>query len=175
MDEDGVARPKKVKSILDSLPESPMGHIDVSKKLMFSQRPYLPNFFELHFPKFDPAGFSWFTCNYNYNAENKVLYMTGNAIGGFIQRCDAVRPYALGVMNISGNADEETPPFTISGAWMFRGVGIPREMKEENPDSEYYVWTQIDVSKPEGQKLIKDQFTAAAFPSGQVLDRRFFK
>lgn len=174
-DEDGVPREKKAKSILDSLPESPMGHIDTTKKLMFSVRPILPTFFEQHFPTFDDKGYVWFTCNYNYNDENKVFYMTGNAVGGFIQRSDAARKYALGVMNILGNPDEETPPFPICGAWMFRGTEIPREMLEENPDSEYYTWKKIDVSKPEGQALIKEQFMSEKLNGIQVLDRRFFK
>ncbi len=174
-DEDGVPREKKAKSPLDLLPESPMGHIDTTKKLMFSQRPILPNFFDLHYPQFDNKGFVWFTCHYNYNDENKVYYMTGNAVGGFIQRSDAVRKYALGVMNILGNPDEETPPFPICGAWMFRGTEIPKEMTEENPDSEYYTWKKIDVSTPEGQAAVKEQFMAEKINGINVLDRRFFK
>jgi len=175
VDEDGIPRETKPKSILDSLPESPMGHIDNTKKLMFSVRPILPDFFEKHFPQFDTNGYSWWTCKYNYDDENKVFYMTGNAIGGFLQRSDAVRKYALGVMNIIGNPDEETPPFPIRGAWMFRGTNIAPEMLNENPDSEYYTWTKVDVSTPEGQKTIKDYFMAEGLEGLKVLDRRYFK
>jgi len=174
LDEDGVPRPVKKQSPLDLLPESPMGHIDVSKKLMFSVRPILPDFFEKHFPQFDDKGFSWWVCKYNYDSDNKVYFMTGNAVGGFLQRCDAVRKYALGVMNILGK-DEDNGPYAIRGAWMFRGTGMAPEMTQENPDAEYYTWTKVDVSKPEGQKLIKEQFMGETLEGQTVLDRRYFK
>lgn len=44
----------------------------------------------------------------------------------------------------SGPEDEEGPgPWVINGAWLFRGQDFLAEMKEENPDSEYYTWTKV--------------------------------
>lgn len=173
LDDEDKPKPKKANP-LDALAPSPM-ILDAIKKLAWSQKPFLADFFEQLWPQFDAAGYSWFTCVYNYNSDNKVFYMTGNAVGGFIQRSDACRKYALGVMNIAGNADEETPPFLISGAWMFRGPEVIAEMKEENPDSEYYTWVKMDVSKEEDRQKIKEQFLAEQLGGQAVLDRRFFK
>jgi len=125
-------------------------------------------------PQFDAAGYSWWTCDYKYNNENNVFFMTGNSIGGFLQRSDACRRYSMGVMNITG-LDEETGPYVISGAWMWRGTTFLVDMKEENPDSEYYTWKQVDVSTKEGQQKIKDQFMAEKLGGMPVLDRRYFK
>ena len=96
-------------------------------------------------------------------------------MGGFIQRSDASRKYSMGVLNVYGNADEETGPWKVSGAWLFRGPGIIKEMTEENPDSEYYEWKKQDVSTDEGKKAIKEQFMAETLEGQPVLDRRFFK
>jgi len=172
-DEDDL-KPRKPKSLLESLPPSPMV-FDTIKKLAFSTRPILPTFFEQLWPQFDKAGYSWWTATYKYNDENKVLYMTGNAVGGFLQRSDEVRKWAMGVLNIYGNADEETPPFKISGAWCFRGLEIPLEMKEENPDSEYYEWKKIDIDTEKGKQAIKEQFIGDKLEGLPVLDRRYFK
>jgi elongation factor 1-gamma len=170
-DEDKPA--PKPKNPLDSLPESSMV-LDTIKKLAFSQRPILPDFFEKLWPQFDANGYSWYTCHYNYNDENKVYFMTGNAVGGFIQRSDACRKYALGVMNIAGK-DEETGPYKITGAWLFRGPKVIDEMVEENPDSEYYTWSKVDISTDEGKQIVKDQFMATHLNGEEVLDRRYFK
>jgi len=171
--DDEAPAPKK-KNPLDDLPQSTMV-LDTVKKLVFSERPIKQDFFELLWPQWDANGYSAWTCHYKFNKENQVFYMTGNGIGGFLQRCDAVRKYALGVMNISGNPDEETPPFYISGAWIWRGTDFLPDMMNENPDAEYYEWKKIDVKTKQGQQLIRDTFLAEKVDGQSVLDRRYFK
>lgn len=173
-DEDDEDKPApKPKNPLDSLPESPMV-LDTIKKLAFSQRPFLSDFFEQLWPQFDAEGYCWYICNYNYNDENKVFFMTGNAVGGFLQRSDACRKYAMGVMNIAG-ADEDNGPYKVSGAWLFRGPKRIDEMTQENPDSEYYTWTKLETESEADRALIKDQFLATHLGGQEVLDRRYFK
>lgn len=172
-DEDEKPAPKKTNP-LDELPASPMV-LDTIKKLAFSQRPILSDFFEQLWPQFDAAGYTWYVFHYKYNSENTVYFKTGNLIGGFVQRSDAARKHSMGVINVYGNEDEETGPFKVSGAWLFRGPGVSAEMIEENPDSEYYEWKKVDVSTPEGKQLIKEQFMAEQLEGEKVLDRRYFK
>jgi len=175
--EDQIAaeQKKKPKSKLDLLPPTKMD-LDTVKRLAFAVRPFNPNFFEeLLKDHWDPDGWSWWTASYKYNDENKVLYMTGNLIGGFTQRCDAVRKYAMGVMNIIGNEDEETPPFPVAGAFLFRGREIPDEMMVENPDSEYYEWKQVDITNPQQLEQLKQYFLADTLNGQKVLDRRYMK
>lgn len=166
---------KKAKNPLDDLPESPM-ILDATKKLFFSQKPFNPNFWSEFWPKYDAAGYSMYTIKYKYDAENTVYFKSCNAIGGFIQRSDDCRKYAFGVVNMVGT-DEDTPPFKINGAWIFRGPEMIREMKAVD-DHEYFEWTKVDTSKPAGKAAIEKAFTGdvpSDVTSDKLLERRFFK
>lgn len=146
------------------------------KRTAYAERPIAQSFFPWLWQNFDAAGWSWWVCHYKYDDENTVMFRTSNLVSGFLQRCDSVRKYSMGVVNITGNADEETPPFKVSGVFMFRGLEVPKvEMYQENPDSEYYTWEKIDVSNHKGQQLIKDFFTADALEGLKVLERKMFK
>jgi len=172
-DEDKPA--KKAPNPLDSLPESAM-ILDATKKLFFSQKPFNPNFWTEFWPKFDAAGYSFYTITYKYDNENTVYFKSCNAIGGFIQRSDDCRKYAFGVVNMYG-ANEDTPPFHINGAWLFRGPEIIREMKAVD-DHEYFNWVKVDTSKPEGRAAIEKMYTGANVSPNAgdaLLERRYFK
>jgi len=152
--------------------------LDAEKKLLFNQRPWNPDWFKTFWTNFDAQGYSIFFSNYNYNHENRVYFMTCNLIGGFLQRCDDVRRYGLGVMVLAGN-DEDAPPFEVSGLWIFRGQNVPQEMKD-NPDSEYYTFTKLDASKPADRQKVETLFFDEEVPASKggnlkVLERRWFK
>jgi len=164
---------KKEKNPLDSLPESKM-HLDTVKKLFFSEKPFNPNFFSSFWTMFDPAGYSIYTITYKYDDENKILFMTGNAVGGFIQRAEEVRKYAFGTLIIVGK-DEDTPPYKIVGCWIFRGQEVPKEMLDCD-DYAYYNWTKVDSSQAAVRKRIEALFVADSFgPDEAAVDRRYFK
>ncbi|PRQ20602.1 Elongation factor 1-gamma [Rosa chinensis] len=40
---------------------------------------------------YDPEGYSLWFCNYNYNDENTVSFVTLNKVGGFLQWMDLAR------------------------------------------------------------------------------------
>jgi elongation factor 1-gamma len=174
--EDGEEAKPKAKNPLDLLPASSM-NLDATKKILFSQRPYNPEFFKDFWPNFDAQGYSIFFQNYNYNSENRVYFMTCNLMGGFLQRCDEIRKYALGVLLLAGNS-EDAPPFEVSGVWIFRGPDVPQGMKE-NPDSEYYTFTKLDPNSKEDRQKVESWFFAEQVQTGagklNVLERRFFK
>jgi len=166
---------KKAKNPLDDLPESAMS-MDATKKLFFNQKPCNPNFFAEFWGKFDDKGYSLFTCNYKDNQENKVYWMTCNLVGGFLQRAEDCRKYAFGVMNVCGK-DEDTAPFSINGAWLFRGPDIIKEMREV-PDSEYFEWKKVDPKSAAGKAAIEKLFTGANpadKTDDKLLERRYFK
>eukprot|EP00456_Euglypha_rotunda_P050563 TRINITY_DN406_c0_g1_i6.p1 TRINITY_DN406_c0_g1~~TRINITY_DN406_c0_g1_i6.p1 ORF type:complete len:154 (+),score=24.69 TRINITY_DN406_c0_g1_i6:114-575(+) len=152
-------------------------NLDANKKILFSQRPYNPEFFKDFWPNFDAQGYSIFFQNYNYNSENRVYFMTCNLMGGFLQRCDEIRKYALGVLLLAGNS-EDAPPFEVSGVWIFRGPEVPQGMKD-NPDSEYYTFTKLDSNNKEHRAKVESWFFADQVQTGsgklKVLERRFFK
>jgi len=174
---DEEAAPKKAKSALDGLPPSKM-NLDACKRNLFSQRPWNADFFKFFWPQFDPQGYSIYFASYNYNTENKVYFMTCNLLGGFIQRSDEARKYALGSMVLSGKSEEE-PPYDVTAMWIFRGQDVPEELKE-NPDTEYYTFTKLDSSNPEHRQKVETWFFADNVPDSTgaqkaVLDRRFLK
>jgi len=176
--DDDVPREPKKKSALDSLPPSSMS-LDATKKDFWSEKPYNKNFFNTFWDKLDTNGFALYEQLYNYNNENKIFYMTCNQLGGFLQRCDAVRKYGMGVMTIIGPSEEDGP-YEVQGAWLFRGPQVPAEMTSENPDAEYYTWKKVDPSNPKDRQRFTNHFVAdhLVATTGKVypiLERRYFK
>eukprot|EP00457_Paulinella_chromatophora_P005704 gb/GEZN01005721.1/.p1 GENE.gb/GEZN01005721.1/~~gb/GEZN01005721.1/.p1 ORF type:complete len:423 (+),score=95.31 gb/GEZN01005721.1/:388-1656(+) len=169
---------EKPKNPILELPKSSMS-LDSEKKQLFLKKPLNSDFFKEVWSRYDHEGYSCFISYYNYNKDNTGPYfMACNAIGGFLQRCDGVRKYALGVMNLIAK-DEDTPPWEFIGAWMFRGPIVPQEMMD-NPDAEYYTWKKLDMHKPEDRELWRQQWEAGKLPMtdgkpGEVLERRYFK
>jgi elongation factor 1-gamma len=49
---------------------------------------------------FDSNGWTLWYQTYNYNEDNKRIFMTANAIGGFQQRTDEIRKWAFGVQDV---------------------------------------------------------------------------
>ena len=71
---------------------------------------------------YDPEGYSLWFCDYKYNDENTVSFVTLNKVGGFLQRMDLARKYAFGKMLVIGSQ----APFKVKGLWLFRGQEIPQ-------------------------------------------------
>lgn len=164
---------KKAKNPLELLPKSSM-NMDAWKKTYsnvvgddyYSSMPY---FWE----NLDKEGYSLFTCAYKFNEENKVEFMTSNLIGGFLQRCDEVRKYAFGTMQVVKGADDDF--FQIVGAWVMRGDSI-KPLLDCNPDAEYYIWTKVDPTDAAVQKLVADLWCAEEEVSGKkIYDGKVFK
>jgi elongation factor 1-gamma len=168
-----AAAEAKKRNVLDDLPPSKLV-LDDAKRLYFKEKPYFKGFWDEFWGNlWDPQGYCVYYSDYKFQSENTLSFMTGNAIGGFLQRLDKARKYMWGVLNISC-VNEDTPPYYISGVWIFRGTDIPFEMKDCS-DSEYYTWTRLDLSKESDRKILMDEFQADNLSRGEVIDRRFFK
>jgi len=89
---------------------------------------------------FDQEGYSIWHMNYNYNDENKKLFMAANAVGGFQQRTDEIRKWAFGVQDVLGQ--EDPCKIEIKGIWLFRGDTV-EHMKNANDDANWYTWTKL--------------------------------
>ncbi len=63
-------------------------------------------------------------------------------MNGTLQRLDELRKYGFGVYGVYG----EEPKLEVQGVWVWRGVGIPQEVKEL-PNYEYHTWTKLDETK----------------------------
>ncbi|KAF8110081.1 hypothetical protein N665_0088s0092 [Sinapis alba] len=172
VEEEEEAPKPKAKNPLDLLPPSPMV-LDEWKRLYSNTK---SNFREVAIKGFwdmyDPEGYSLWFCDYKYNDENTVSFVTLNKVGGFLQRMDLARKYAFGKMLICGAEG----PFKVKGLWLFRGPEIPKFIMDEVYDMELYEWTKVDISdeaqKERVSQMIED---AEPFEGEALLDAKCFK
>lgn len=163
---------KKPKNPLELLPKSSFV-LDAWKK-QYSNAPggdcykAMPYFWDNH----KPDDYSLWYATYNYNSDNKVGFMVSNLVGGFVQRCDEVRKYAFGTMQIIG---EEGKAMEIVGCWLMRGQEI-KPMLDANPDAEYYTWTKMDITADGVKKQVEDLWCAWETLEGKpIIDCKVFK
>ncbi|XP_022929968.1 elongation factor 1-gamma-like isoform X3 [Cucurbita moschata] len=169
--EDEAPKPKP-KNPLDLLPPSKM-ILDEWKRLYSNTK---TNFREVAIKGFwdmyDPEGYSLWFCDYKYDDENTVSFVTLNKVGGFLQRMDLARKYAFGKMLVIGSE----PPFKVKGLWLFRGQEIPTFVLDECYDMELYEWRKVDISdeaqKERVNQMIEDH---EPFEGEALLDAKCFK
>ncbi|XVE94206.1 hypothetical protein REPUB_Repub01dG0261900 [Reevesia pubescens] len=170
-EEEEAPKPKP-KNPLDLLPPSKM-ILDEWKRLYSNTK---TNFREVAIKGFwdmyDPEGYSLWFCDYKYNEENTVSFVTMNKVGGFLQRMDLARKYAFGKMLVVGSE----PPFKVNGLWLFRGQEIPQFVIDECYDMELYEWKKVDISdeaqKERVSQMIED---CEPFEGEPLLDAKCFK
>lgn len=171
-EEEEEAPKPKLKNPLDLLPPSKMV-LDEWKRLYSNTK---TNFREValrgFWDMYDPEGYSLWFCEYKFNDENTVSFVTLNKVSGFLQRMDLARKYAFGKMLVVGSH----PPYKAKGLWLFRGQEIPQFVLDECYDMELYEWTKVDVSdnvqKERVNAMIEDQ---EPFEGEALLDAKCFK
>lgn len=174
LDDNGVPIEKKEVhplKLLDDTAKSPFVN-DAWKKIYSNTDNYddaMKQFWEL----FDSEGWSLWKQSYNYNVENKVLFMTSNLVSGFLQRTGDIRKWAFGVMHITG---EEGGPFEVSGVWLMRSQEITHMLKA-NDDAEYYTWTKIETPvSDEDKAYVHAYWTSESTLFGKTIhDCKVFK
>ena len=97
--------------------------------------------------------YSIWRCDYKYNNELTLTYMSNNLIGGFNTRLEASRKYLFGCASVYGESNDSI----IRGAFVIRGeeylpvFGVA-------PDFESYKITRLDPSKPEDREFVEAQW-----------------
>jgi len=164
---------KKAKHPLELLPKSPLV-MDAWKVKYSNSNDLLNDAMPWLWQNLDQQGYSLWFAKYNYNSDNTVAFMTSNLVTGFMQRCDEVRKYAFGVMQVFSEK-EGAGPYVVEGAWLFRGDS-EKYMLEANPDAEYYTWTKMDPSD-EAQKAQVAEFFCAenTIRNMPIMDCKVFK
>ena len=108
-----------------------------------------------------------------YNEENKVLFMSGNLIGGFIQRTEEIRKWLFGTMTIRG---VEGVQMKITAYYLIRGDSI-QPLVSCNDDAACYNWTKVEVPPTDATKAILYDYWCSDGPlDGEpMLDSRCYK
>ena len=85
---------------------------------------------------YDKEGWSVYACSYNYNDDNTILWQTSNLVTGFVQRCDSLRKYAMGTVQILANPGTEESGgkgnIFLRGAFLIRSKDDKTHMLNEN-------------------------------------------
>ncbi|KAJ6291621.1 hypothetical protein OIU76_023661 [Salix suchowensis] len=120
---------------------------------------------------YDPEGYSLWFCDYKYNDENTVSFVTLNKVGGFLQRMDLARKYAFGKMLVIGSG----PPFKVKGLWLFRGQEVPQFVIDECYDMELYEWKKVDITDEEQKERVSQMIEDhEPFEGEPLLDAKCF-
>lgn len=125
---------------------------------------------------YDQEGWSLWLQEYNYNEENKRVFMTSNAVGGFQQRTDEIRKWAFGVQDVVGTEDTT---LEIRGLWLLRGDTV-EHMVNANDDANWYTWTKLAgkglAPTDEVKTRVKTFWTADSELEGKpIQDSKVFK
>lgn len=173
---DAFEEPKPAKKVEHPLAilnkEKPSPLVFDSWKVEYSNNKDLNAAMNWFWEHLDTEGYSLWFSDYNYNKENTKLFMTCNAVSGFLQRSEAMRKFAFGVMHVVGAEGSE---IKITGCWLFRGDS-EKHMIEANPDAEYYTWTRVTDLTPENKARIAaywiNEDELEGFP---IVDSKVFK
>merc|ERR1712059_188149 len=98
----------------------------------------IPYFWE----KFDKEHYSIWRCDYKYNDELTMVFMSCNLIGGMFQRLEKLRKYAF------------------AGIWVWRGKDLVFELSEDwQIDYSSYAWKKLDPDAAETKDLVTQYFS----------------
>jgi len=143
-------------------------------KRRFSNNPaddYLPYFWE----KFDPQNCSIWLCEYKFNSELGLVFMSSNLVRGCLQRLDKARKQSLGSMVVFG----EDHSNIIAGLWIWRGQDLMFNLTEDwQVDYESYEWKKLDPKSDETKSLVElflKQEDSAVYKGKKLSDAKIFK
>jgi len=114
--------------------------------------------------------YSLWSCRYKHNEENEKLWMTSNAISGFLERTEEIRKYTMGVMAVAGA--EGAGNIFISGIWVFRG-DTEKHIINCNPDAEHYEWTKL-TDTPADRKSLQDMWAGEGNPGDEIDGKTYY-
>ena len=90
-------------------------------------------------------------CDFKYNEELTLVFMSSNQIGGFFNRLEASRKYLFGSLGVLGGASNSV----ISGVFITRGDDIKLSV-DCAPDWESYEYKKLDLTNDSDKKFFED-------------------
>jgi len=122
---------------------------------LFVNAPEKQEALDFFWKNFDAAGYSIYWIQYQKaEGEGKILWQFSNQMNGFLQKLDNFRKYAFGVHGVYG----EEPTLEIKGVFVWRGVGIPQEIKDLD-SFDYHTWTKLDHNNEADKKKVNEYWS----------------
>jgi len=113
-----------------------------------------PDALKYFWDNFNFEEYSIWKCQYKYNDELTLTFMSNNLIGGFNARLEASRKYLFGCASVFGTNNDSI----IQGAFVIRGQEY-EPVFDVAPDYESYEFTKLDPSKPEDREFLELQWS----------------
>ncbi|KND93851.1 Elongation factor 1-gamma 1 [Tolypocladium ophioglossoides CBS 100239] len=98
--------------------------------------------------------YSIWRCDYKYNDELTLTFMSNNLIGGFNTRLEGSRKYIFGCASVYGVSNDSV----IQGAFVIRGQDF-EPVFDVAPDYESYQFIKLDPKKAEDREFVEAQWS----------------
>lgn len=104
---------------------------------------------------FDKENFSIWYCDYKYNEELTLTFMSLNLISGMLQRLGNLRKNAFASMCVFGGDNN----MSISGVWVWRGQDLVFTLSPDwSVEYDNFEWKKLDVNSDETKALVRKYF-----------------
>merc|ERR1711936_113412 len=147
-EEEVALAPPKEKDPFAALPK---GNFDMDDFKRFysnnDEDKSVPYFWE----KFDKDNYSIWRCDYKYNDELTMVFMSCNLMGGMYQRLEKLRKNAFASMALFGENNNST----ISAIWVFKGQQLAFDLNEDwQVDYSSYEWKKLDPASSDTKAMV---------------------
>ena len=123
-EEEAPAAPVEKKP--DPFEKMPKGTFDLEEWKRFYSNNDEPESVAWFWEHFDHENYSIWRCDYKYNDELTMVFMSCNLIGGMFQRLDKLNKNAFASVCLFGQNNDST----ISGIWVFKGHQLAFELDD---------------------------------------------
>eukprot|EP00088_Acartia_fossae_P048117 TRINITY_DN5241_c0_g1_i1.p1 TRINITY_DN5241_c0_g1~~TRINITY_DN5241_c0_g1_i1.p1 ORF type:complete len:1381 (+),score=416.02 TRINITY_DN5241_c0_g1_i1:46-4188(+) len=140
---------EKKKDPLEGLPK---GSFDLEEWKRFYSNNDEDKSVEYFWKNFDSENYSIWRCDYRYNDELALVFMSCNLIGGMFQRLEKLKKHAFASVCLFGNDNNSS----ISGIWIWKGQDLVFELSEDwQVDYSSYAWQKLDPKADETKQLVE--------------------
>merc|ERR1712109_19267 len=143
-EEEAPAAPVEKKP--DPFEKMPKGTFDLEEWKRFYSNNDEPESVAWFWEHFDHENYSIWRCDYKYNDELTMVFMSCNLIGGMFQRLEKLKKNAFASCCLFGKDNDSS----ISGIWVFKGQQLAFELSEDwQIDYASYDWKKLDSKSEE--------------------------
>merc|ERR1712080_555011 len=146
--EEAPKMPEKKKDPLDELPK---GNMDMDEWKRFYSNNDEDDSIKWFWEHFDSENYSIWRCDYKYNDELTMVFMSCNLVGGMFQRLEKMKKSAFASAIPFGENNNSS----ISGTWVWKGQELAFDLCEDWAiDSGSYDWKKLDPKSEECKNLV---------------------